>query len=128
MRFTDWIDVRGGILGGLLLGSAVAWINASHGLAPASIAGTKQAVYTFFFGGAVLRLCVRIASMQGSQMRAMTAAIVLQSLLTSSAIFFVHNLRGTPEPLLSCLPVVMLSPPGFALWAWRTRRDMAAAS
>ena len=120
--------MRGGILGGLLLGSAVAWINATHGLAPASTAGAKQAVYTFFFGGAVLRLCVRIASMRGSHLRAMIAAIVLPSLLTSSAIFFVHNLRGTPEPLLSCLPVVIISPPGFALWAWRTRRGLADAA
>ena len=54
----------------------------------------------------------------------MLAAIVLPSLITSTAIFVVHNLRGTPEPLLSCIPVVVTSPPGFAFWAWRTRRAL----
>ena len=122
MRLLEWIDVREGIYAGLLMGSAVAWINLDHGLLPASVAGIKQAVYTFFFGGAVLRLCTQIASMRGADAVAVVAAVALPSLLTTTAIFFVHNLRGTPEPLLSCLPVVVTSPPGFALWAWRARR------
>ena len=65
MRLLEWIDVRGGIYAGLAMGSAVALINASHGLAPASVAGAKQAVYTFFFGGAVMRLCAHIAAARG---------------------------------------------------------------
>ncbi len=126
MRISDWIDVRGGLYGGLVMGAAVAWINAGHGVAPAGVAGIKQAVYTFLFGGAVLRLCVAIAS-RGADARWAAAAVVLPSLITSSAIFVVHNLRGTPEPLLSCLPVVLTSPPGFALWTWRTRRSQREA-
>lgn len=122
MRIDDWIDVKGGIAGGLLMGAAVTWINFSHGLGAASIAGLKQAIYTFFFGGAVLQLCARIACWQGPRGRAIAAAILLPSIVTSTAIFIVHNLRGTPEPLLSCLPVVIVSPPGFAWQAWRIRR------
>jgi len=119
-----WIDVRGGVVAGLLLGGAVAVINASHGLLPAGIAGLKQGVYTFFFGGAVMQLCARMALRQGPDWRVMLVAIGVPSLITSSAIFVVHNLRGTPEPLLSCLPVVLLSPPGFALCAWQARRAL----
>lgn len=124
MRLPDWIDVRVGIYGGLAMGGAVALINADYGPAPAAIAGLKQGVYTFIFGGAVLKLCAQIASRAGPRARVLTAAVVLPSFITSSAFFLVHNLRGTPEPLLSCIPVVATSPPGFAFWAWRTRRGL----
>ena len=40
--------------------------------------------------------------------------------------FFVHSLRGTPEPLYSTLPTLFFAVPGFIALGWRARqRDIA---
>jgi hypothetical protein len=121
-----------GGLGGAAVMSALVWFaNAAHGPLPAAVAGGKQAAYTFLFGGLVTRLCVALAEREGTRARRMTAAILVPSAITIAAVFAVHSVRGTPEPLLSTLPTVLLGPPSFAVFAWRaqaTPRDGAACA
>jgi hypothetical protein len=119
----EWLDVRSGLAGGLVLGAAVWLINVSHGYWGASTAALKQFVYTFFMGAAIMRLCTALAQRPGPDVAALWLALAVPSAVTIGATFFVHSLRGTPEPVLSTLPVAIVSPIAFGLWARRVRRD-----
>ena len=121
VRWRAMLDVRSGLVGGGLLAAIVWWINASHGVLPASTAALKQFVYTFFMGALVMRLCTRLALRDGSKGLALSLAVLVPSLVTVGSTLAVHSVRGTPEPLLSTLPAAILSPLGFAVWARRVR-------
>lgn len=123
LSWREVLDVRSGLIGGGLLASIVWFINASHGYVGATTAALKQFAYTFFMGALIMRLCTRLALTQGSKARALWLAIAVPSAVTIGATFVVHSVRGTPEPLLSTLPVAFLSPPAFTVWARRVRRD-----
>jgi len=120
---TEVLDVRSGLVGATLLGAIVWLINSGHGALGASTAALKQFAYTFLMGGLIMRLCTRLALVPGRNARALALAVVVPSLVTVSATFLVHSLRGTPEPLLSTVPAAILSPLGFGVWSWRVRRD-----
>lgn len=117
-----WIDVRSGLAGGLLMGGAVFFINLSHGTLGATTAALKQFAYTFLMGSLIMRLCTALALRKGPDVVMIPAAIVIPSIVTIGATLFVHSLRGTPEPLLSTIPVAIASPAGFAFWSRRVRR------
>jgi hypothetical protein len=122
-RLDAWIDVRSGLAGGLLMGGAVFFINLSHGALGATTAALKQFAYTFLMGSLIMRLCTALALRKGPDAVMIPAAILIPSVVTIGATFFVHSLRGTPEPLLSTLPVAIASPAGFAFWSRRVRRE-----
>ena len=123
LRLSEWLDVRSGIAGGLLLATAVWFINVSHGYMGATTAAIKQFVYTFFMSALIMRLCTRIALRPGTDAATLILAVAVPSAVTIGATFFVHSLRGTPEPALSTLPVAIASPIGFGFWSRRVRRD-----
>lgn len=108
------------------MGTAVWFINVSHGPLLATTAALKQSVYTFFMGGLILQFCAYLARRPWPGGLAFVAAVVLPSVITIGATFGLHNLRGTPLPLPSTLPVAILSPPSFIAWAWRARREARA--
>ncbi len=99
------------------------FINFPHGALGAATASLKQFFYTFLVAGLIVRLCTRLALRPGSAALALALAVGIPSLVTVAATWVVHQLRGTPEPLLSVLPAAILSPPAFAVWSWRSRRD-----
>jgi hypothetical protein len=110
------------------MGSLAALINSSHGALPAAIAGGKQALYTFFFGGLIVQLCTRLASRPGPRAPVLAIAIAVPFLITVALITVVHSLRGTPEPLLTIGVVVMLGLPSFMILARRARAGSEQAS
>jgi hypothetical protein len=120
-RLDTWIDVRSGLAGGVVMGAAVFFINLSHGTLGASTAALKQFAYTFLMGSLIMRLCTALALRKGPDAATISAAIVVPSAVTIGATLFVHSLRGTPEPLLSTIPVAVVSPAGFAFWSRRVR-------
>ena len=122
MRWSELVDVRSGLIGGGILACIVWFINAPHGVLGASTAALKQFFYTFLMGAFFVRLCSRLALRKTATAWALTLATGIPSLVTVAATWLVHNLRGTPEPLLSTLPAALLSPPAFAVWSWRVRR------
>ena len=124
-RIPSWFDLRAGIVGSLIMGSMVAAINFSHGPTAAAISAGKQAVYTFFFGGLIMQFCAWLAARGGARFRVVGVAIVVPSIITIVLIYLVHSLRGTPEPLLSTVPVAIASPLGFTFWSRRVRREGA---
>lgn len=126
-QLRDAFDVQSAILGALLMGSIVWWINSEHGVLLATTAASKQAAYTFLMGGVIMRFATRLAERDGPRWLVVTIATVIPTVVTVGATFFVHSLKGTPEPVASTIPVALLSPPVFAGWALKARRSVAAA-
>jgi hypothetical protein len=118
-----WFDARSALAGASLLAIAVWLINADHGVWGASTAATKQFAYTFCMTGVIMRLCTHLAARPGPDPWMLALATAAPTAVTVGATFFVHSLRGTPEPLLSTIPVALVSPLGFGLWSWRVRKD-----
>ena len=117
-----FFDVRSGFWGAVIMSTCVWLLNARHGLLPASTAAAKQAGYTFLFGGVIMRLCGALAKRDAGRLVRVGLATAVPSLVTITAVFALHSMRGTPEPVLSTLPAAVLAPPSFAAFAWRSTR------
>lgn len=117
----EYFDLRSGIFAAVMMGGIVWWINAGYGPVLATTAALKQAAYTFFMGGLIIRFCHYLAGRSWSALTATTMATVLPTLVTTGATLLVHSLKGTPEPILSTLPVAVLSPLIFFMLAWKQR-------
>lgn len=105
-----YVDFKLGLFGATVMGSIVYMINAHHGIFPALTAASKQVLYTLLFGGWIAAFCQRFI-----QKEQLFQAVLYPSLIAISANYLLHSLKGTPEPLLSTLPVVFLGPLGFIL-------------
>ena len=86
-RLRRAFDLRSAIYAALLMGGIVWWINASHGLLLSTTAAFKQAVYTFFMGGVIMRFCERLALRPGPAGVVLATAVVLPSIITTGATF-----------------------------------------
>lgn len=115
------IDYRGAIAGAAVLGSIVLYVNIDHGWGPALVAAGKQATYTFFAGGYMVRLNERIALALESGLLAVPAGMFCAGGLAVSLTYLVHSMRGTPEPLNSTVPTLVLALFGFAFLGIRAR-------
>ena len=106
-----YIDYRMAVIGAVIMGGLVFAVNLSYGPGPAGVAAAKQATYTFFFAGLVMRTCERLAvSIQHSGV-AIATAFVLPSCMAVGFTFAVHSLRGTPDPMRR----------RFRRYSWRLR-------
>ncbi len=50
-------------------------------------------------------------------------SVIAISALTSILVFFVHSLKGTPEPFLSTVPTLVMAPPGFLFLALKFKKE-----
>jgi hypothetical protein len=116
------IDYGGAVSGAVLLGSIVFWLNRAHGTSPAATAALKQATYTFFVAGFIVKNNERLALKRADARASVVLAATVSSCLAVGLTFLVHSAKGTPEPILSTLPTALMGPPGFLLLAWRARR------
>ncbi|MEQ9423231.1 MAG: hypothetical protein RJQ09_02350 [Cyclobacteriaceae bacterium] len=110
------INWKMGMLGAVIMGGIVVFINKNFGLNLALTAGLKQFIYTFFFGAIITRLCQNLAT-NGNMLK----AVLIPSVITIGCVFIVHNFKGTPLPFESTLPTVLMAPPGFFGIAFRER-------
>tara|TARA_R110000823_G_scaffold47903_9_gene121832 strand:+ start:19117 stop:19578 length:462 start_codon:yes stop_codon:yes gene_type:complete len=122
------IDYRGAIVGAVVLGTIVLYVNLDHGLPSALVAAGKQATYTFFAGGYMVRLNERIALALEPAWFAVLAATLGAGGLAVGLTFLVHSLRGTPEPVNSTLPTLVLASLGFILLGALARRERSRAA
>lgn len=101
------------------MGLIVFYINFSHshGTVAAGIAGLKQFVYTFFIGGLLLRLLEFFLDRMAQSFQGILICVLLNSLITIILIYFVHSLKGTPEPFYSTIPTIILAPFGYMVVA-----------
>ncbi len=117
-----YFDPVSGLISATLMSVIVWFVNAGHGPWPATTAAMKQAAYTFFMGGLIAQLCRYLAARPGPDLLLIVLATLIPAGVTTSATYFVHSLKGTPEPILSTLPVIVLSTPLFGWWAWQLRK------
>ena len=108
------------------MASIVGFINAEAGWFYASIAALKQGIYTFFFGGIIIKLCENLALYFRGKWLAILLATAISTLVTTTAIWGVHNLKGTAKPWESTLATIFLAPPGFLFLAYRKRNSKTA--
>ena len=123
--FLKYVDVSTAWKAALFLGLVVYAINFSHGAFAALPAALKQAAYTFLASGFIVRLCENIIHQVRPMAIAWPLAILLPSAVAVGLTFLMHSLKGTPEPLYSTLPTLLITPPAFAVWAWRSLRHVA---
>ena len=120
--FKSVIDVKLGIIGAIFMGSVVAYINSDHGIFPAGVAAFKQAIYTFFIGGIIIRILDITVNRIHKKLLAYVISILLATFLTTTMVFFVHIMRGTPKPLESTAATIILAPPGYIFLAYFKRK------
>jgi hypothetical protein len=108
--------------GAVLLGGIVFMINLDYGTGKALIAAAKQGAYTFLFGGFLMKLCENIALYFSLKSVAIFLAILVPGILAILLTYLLHQIKGTPEPLASTVPTMILAPLGFGWWAFRKRR------
>lgn len=113
-----------GVAGGLFLGTIVFAINFDHGVDAALVAALKQAAYTFLAGGTITRFSENLASYFTNKYVAITLAILIPSCIAVGLTFLVHSLKGTPEPLNSTIPTMILAPLGFLWWSTQKRKQL----
>ena len=106
------------------MGLVVYFINAECGWNLALVAALKQAAYTLIFGGLIIKFSENLSLKFQSSARAFIIATIIPSLITIVAVYFVHLLKGTPKPLDSTIPTVILSFPGFFFVSYRKRTQM----
>lgn len=117
-----YVDVSTAWKAALFLGLVVYAINFSHGAFAALPAAIKQALYTFFVAGLIVRLCENLACNTSPVVVAYALAIAVPAATAIGLTFLVHSLKGTPEPFQSTIPTMLMAPPSFAVWAWRSRK------
>jgi len=118
------VDVRSAWKAALFLGLVVYAINFSHGALAALPAALKQATYTFFVSGFVLRLCERLATNRAYGVMALPLATLVPSFIAVVLTYLMHSMKGTPEPFYSTVPTILMVIPAFGIWAWRSQRSV----
>ena len=116
-------DPKMGLAGALFLGTIVFFINFDHGLLSGLVAALKQGFYTFFVGGLITRLCENIATIS-KKITAVLLAVIIPSVIAIALTYLVHSIKGTPEPLNSTIPTMILAPLGFLWWALQKRKQL----
>jgi len=123
-KSNEYINYKVGAVTGAGMSAIVFGINyymKAHELIESSIAGLKQYGYTFLMGGLFTRLCEYLGERIENRTVARAVAITVPSALTITATYLVHLwLKKSPEPFLSTMPTIMIAPPAFAYWNYRT--------
>lgn len=122
----EWFAALGGAL---FVGSFVAAINFSAGLAAALMAGGKQALWTAIMAGLLTRFCRYLCTQSRFRLLPpMACATLGPSLLAIAGVTVLHYVGGTAYPLASIMVTVIFAPPGFWVIAYNMQRAEAAYS
>jgi hypothetical protein len=118
-----FIDIKIAVAGALVMGATVFCINyfSTYELKGSSTAALKQSLYTFLLGGTLMKSCEYLAVSIQNRSRAILASILVPSVFTLILTFSVHSMRGTPKPLESTIPTLVIIP-ATAVWGIRKRK------
>jgi hypothetical protein len=119
-----FIDYKIGIAGAIFLGGVVFGINyfTTHEITGSVTAAIKQGGYTFLLGGIFMKGCENMATKIKNRSLAIFASIVIPSALTLILTYTMHNFKGTPKPLESTFPTLLIIP-ATAVWGYRKRTN-----
>jgi hypothetical protein len=84
-------------------------------------AALKQGSYTFLLGGIFMKGCENLATNIRNRTLAIITSVVIPSALTLVLTYTMHNFKGTPKPLESTIPTVLIIP-ATAVWGYRKRK------
>jgi hypothetical protein len=120
-----FIDYKIGISGAVFMGGVVFGINyfATYELAGSVTAALKQGGYTFLLGGIFMKGCENLATKIKNKTVAIVASVVIPSALTLALTYTMHNFKGTPKPLDSTIPTLLIIP-ATAVWGYRKRKQL----
>ena len=119
-----YFDPKMGAVGAIIMGGIVYYINSEYGIEPASIAALKQAVTTFTLGGFTMKLSENLSTYFDKKYISKSASILLPTALSVVCTYTVHRMKGTPEPLESTIPTMLLAPIGFSWWGNKKRKQL----
>ena len=119
-----YIDFKIGIAGGLVMGIIVYLINyrATGVVGGALTAALKQGVYTFFFGGIIMKISENLAVGLNPKILALLMATLIPSLISLGLTFGLHSMKGTPKPVESTVPTALFVIPSTLVWGIMKRR------
>lgn len=119
-----FIDYKMAIAGSIVMGGIVFCINffSTHNLSGSFTASAKQAGYTFIFGGILIKGCEYLAKSIDNKYLAIGMSILIPSSITLMLTFLMHNMKGTPRPLESTLPTLIIIP-ATAIWGYMKRKE-----
>jgi hypothetical protein len=127
-----YVDYRMGMIGSLVMAIVVFSINYFGKRTPleyqdnimfwSAVAALKQATYTFFFGGVIMKGAERLATEITKRGLALVLACILPSLVSITLTFTMHSMKGTPRPLESTIPTLFFVLPSTAIWGYISRK------
>lgn len=119
-----FIDYKMGFFGAFVMGGVVFAINynTENGIAGATTAALKQATYTFFLGGVFMKGCEHLATKIRNQTLAIILSALIPSAITLVLTYNVHKMKGTPKPLESTIPTLVIIP-ATAIWGYKKRKE-----
>jgi hypothetical protein len=117
-RIHHVIDVKIGLAGGLVMGIIVFMVNyyAANDLMGSFTAALKQGIYTFFFGGIIMKLCEVVAIKINPGLLAIILAVLIPSIISLALTFGLHSMKGTPKPVESTIPTAIFVIPSTLVW------------
>lgn len=121
---SKFIDYKIGLAGAIVMGGIVFGINffTTHETAGSITAAFKQGAYTFLFGGTLMKACEYLAISIKNRRMAIISSVVIPSVFTLILTYTMHNLKGTPKPLESTIPTVIIIP-ATAIWGFKKRNQ-----
>jgi len=120
---SKFINLKVGFLGAMVMGTIVFFINLNHGWLLATTAGIKQGLYTFLFGGIIVKLLEYSLVKTRKKSYSIIVSVAFVSLITTFLVFLVHSLKGTPEPIQSTAATIILGPPGFLYLSFKFKKE-----
>lgn len=119
-----YIDYKMAIAGSIVMALIVFSVNyyETSELTGSLTAALKQGIYTFFFGGFIMKTCERLAISIRKSFWAILLAILIPSAIAITLTYLVHSLKGTPLPLESTIPTAILIVPATLWWSLRKRK------
>lgn len=119
-----FIDYKMGVAGAIVMAGIVFAINyyGTKEISGSTTAALKQGSYTFLFGGILMKGCENLAVKIRNRIIAIAAAIIIPSALTLFLTFQLHQLKGTPKPVESTFPTLIIIP-ATAVWGYKKRKQ-----
>lgn len=106
-----YLDYKMGTLGAGIMGTWVFGANVQDGgLISAGKSSSVQALYTFFFGGLIMKGCERLATGIKNKKVAIASSMVIPPVIALSAIYGIHKSIGTENPEKSVAPTLLVIP------------------